>query len=170
MQVIGNPNPKFFGGITTDLSYKNFGLNAIFSYSYGNDILNVLRSKLETGTVYENQSVTVLNRWMTDGDNTSIPNTQYTGVVSNALPSSFYIENGSYFKLRSLTLSYSLKKQVAFARSAQVYISGYNLFTLTKYLGWDPEVATGQGVFSRGYDFGNYPQPRMFMLGIKLGL
>lgn len=170
MQVIGNPNPDFFGGITTNLSYKNFNLDAIFSYSYGNDILNVLRSKLETGTVYENQSVTVLNRWMTDGDISSIPNTQFTNVVSAKVPSSFFIEDGSYFKLRSLTVSYNLKKQLAFVRSAQIYFSGYNLFTLTKYLGWDPEVATGLGVFSRGYDFGNYPQPRMFLLGIKLGL
>ena len=170
MQVIGNPNPDLFGGITANLSYKNFDLDAIFSYSYGNDILNVLRSKLETGTVYENQSVKVLSRWMTEGDITGIPYTAYSEGVSNRLPSSFYIEDGSYFKLKSLTLSYSLKKQVAFIRSAQVYISGYNLFTLTKYLGWDPEVAIGQSLFSRGYDFGNYPQPRAFMLGIKVGL
>ena len=170
MQVIGNPNPDFFGGFTTSLSYKNFELDAAFTYSYGNDILNVLRMKLETGSGYENQSVTVLNRWMTEGDITSTPNTRYGDPAGNRKPSTFYIEDGSYLKMKSLTLSYSIGKQISFMRSAQFYISGYNLFTLTNYLGWDPEVATGQNIFSKGYDFGNYPQSRMFMVGIKLGL
>lgn len=168
--VIGNPNPKCFGGITTNFSYKNFELDAILSYSYGNDILNVLRSKLETSAGYENQSIKVMNRWMADGDITGIPNTLYSESVSQRLPSSLYIEDGSYLKLRSLILTYRFKKQIGFARSFQLYLTGYNLITFTKYLGWDPEVTTGQGVFSRGYDFGNYPQPRTFMLGIKVGL
>jgi TonB-linked SusC/RagA family outer membrane protein len=169
-EVIGNPNPDFFGGITTSLSYKNFDLDAVFSYSYGNDVMNVLRSKLETGSGYENQSITVLNRWMTSGDKTNIPNTEYSDPANNRRPSSFYVEDGSYFKMRSLTLTYSIKKRISFARSAQLYLSGYNLFTISKYLGWDPEVAIGQNVFSRGYDFGNFPLSKIFMLGIRVGL
>lgn len=168
-QVIGNPNADFFGGITSNLSYKNFGLDAIFSYSSGSEILNVLRSKLETGTLYQNQSVKVLSRWMAEGDNSVVPYTSYSASAKYQ-PSSFFIEDGSYFKMKSLSLTYTTRKQIAFARNAQIYVTGYNLFTLTKYLGWDPEVTAGQGVFSRGYDFGNYPQPKMFMLGIKIGL
>ena len=167
--VIGDSNPDLFGGITSNLSYKNFGIDAIFSFSYGNDILNVLRSKLETGAMYQNQSVKVLNRWMAEGDNTEVPYTRYAS-ISNYQPSSYFIEDGSYLKMKSLSLTYKTKKQIAFARSAQLYVTGYNLFTLTKYLGWDPEVNAGQGVFSQGYDFGNYPQPKMFMVGIKIGL
>lgn len=171
MQVIGNPNPKFYGGVTANLTYKNFGLDAIFSYSYGGDVLNVLQSKLENGSGYENQSVTVINRWQADGDLTNVANTPYGDPSDNKTrPSSLYIENGSYFKLRTLTLSYDFKGKIAFARNAQLYISGYNLFTISKYSGWDPEVSVGQSVFSRGYDFGNYPLSRTFMAGIKLGL
>ena len=170
MQVIGNPNPKFYGGISSNISYKNFSLDAVFSYSYGNDVLNVLRSKIENGLEYENQSVAVLNRWMEDGDVASIADTPYGDPSGNKRPSSKYIEDGSYFKMRTLTLSYNYNNKIGFARNAQIYFSAYNLFTISNYLGWDPEVAVGQGVFSRGYDFGNYPLSKTFMVGIKLGL
>jgi TonB-linked SusC/RagA family outer membrane protein len=169
-QIIGDPNPDFFGGITTSLTYKNFDLDAVFSYSYGNQVMNVLRSKLETGSGYENQSTAILNRWTMDGDITSLPNTRYGDPVDNGRPSSLYVEDGSYFKMRSLTLTYNVKKRIGFARSAQCYISGYNLFTISNYLGWDPEVAIGQNVFTRGYDFGNVPLSKVVMLGIKVGL
>lgn len=169
-QIIGDPNPDFFGGINSGLSYKNFDLDATFSYSVGNDVMNVLRSKLETGAEYENQSIVVLNRWVTNGDKTNIPNTRFADVAGNRRPSSFYVEDGSYFKMRSLTLTYNIKKRISFMRSAQVYLSGYNLFTISKYLGWDPEVAVGQNVFTRGYDFGNYPLAKTFMAGLRIGL
>ena len=169
-QVVGNPNPDFFGAVKANFAYKNFSLDANFSYSFGNEILNVLREKLETGSAYENQLVTVLNKWRTDGDITTIPNTKFSYFTTDKPASSEYIEDGSYFKLSSLTLTYSLKKRISFVRGADIYISGYNLFTLTKYLGWDPEVAIGQNLFTRGYDFGNYPQPKTIMLGIRLGL
>lgn len=170
MQVIGNPNPKFFGGVTSAITYKNFSLDAVFSYSYGNEVLNVLRSKIENGPAYENQSAAVTNRWMAEGDVATIANTPYGDPAGNRRPSSGYIEDGSYFKMRTLTLSYNFNNKIGFARNAQIYFSGYNLFTISNYLGWDPEVAVGQGVFSRGYDFGNYPLSKTFMVGIKLGL
>ena len=168
-EVIGNPNPKFFGGITGGLSWKRFALDAVFSYSFGNEILNVLRMKLETGNKYENQAVNILNRWQKEGDKTDVANVKYASVI-NSVPSSKYIEDGSFIKLKSLTLSYNINEQVAFLRDMQFYFTAYNVFTWTKYLGWDPEVAVGRNVFNRGYDFGYYPQPRMFMLGVKFGL
>jgi TonB-linked SusC/RagA family outer membrane protein len=169
-QVIGNPNPDFFGGITAGIAYKRFGLDVLFSYSYGNEILNVLRMKLENGAGYENQSVAVLNRWQADGDIVSIPNTRYGDPAGNRLPSSHYVEDGSYFKLKTLTLSYNVDERISFVRNMQVYLTAYNLFTVSNYLGWDPEVSVGHSVFMRGYDFGNYPQPKMFMIGLKIGL
>lgn len=169
-QVIGNPNPEYFGGLTANLMYKNFGLDAIFSYTQGGDVLNVLRSKLENGAAYENQSVAVLNRWSANGELSSIANTPYGDPSGNRRPSCLYIEDGSYVKLRTLTISYNVKTRLGFARNAQFYVSGYNLFSVDNYLGWDPEVTAGQGVFSRGYDFGNYPLSRSFMAGIKIGL
>lgn len=171
MQVIGNPNPKFFGGANANITYKNFGLNAVFSYSYGNEILNVLKAKLENGSGYENQLVTVTGRWQAEGDVATIANTPYGDPAGNKnRPSSQYIEDGSYIKLKTLTLSYDFKGKIAFARNAQVFLTGYNLFTITNYSGWDPEVSVGQTVFSRGYDFGNYPLSRTIIAGIKLGL
>ena len=147
MIVIGNPNPKLFGGVTLNLMHKNFSLESVFSYSYGNDILNVLRMKLETGSGYENQSVTVLGKWQTEGDITNIPDTKYGDLAGNRLPSTQYIEDGSYFKMKSITLTYTIPKQISFLRTAQVYISGYNLLSFTNYLGWDPETAIGQNNF-----------------------
>ena len=67
-------------------------------------------------------------------------------------------------------MTYNIKKRTGFMRSAQIYLSGYNLFTVSKYLGWDPETAVGQNVFTRGYDFGNYPLTKIFMLGLRVGL
>jgi len=72
--------------------------------------------------------------------------------------------------MRALTLTYNIKNRIGFMRSGQFYVSGYNLLTFSKYLGWDPEVSIGQNAFSRGYDFGNYPQSKMFMLGLRVGL
>ena len=169
-QVIGDPNPKWFGGLTGGISYKNFDLNTVFSFSYGNDVLNVLGSKLENGGMYENQLVTALNKWTAEGDVTNIPLAAYGDPLGNRRASSNYIEDGSYLKMRILTLAYNLKKQFHFIRNAQLYVTGYNLITFTDYSGWDPEGAIGYDVFSRGYDFGNVPQSKTFMLGIKLGL
>jgi TonB-linked SusC/RagA family outer membrane protein len=170
MQVIGNPNPDFFGGITAGVNYKRFGLDALFSYSYGNDVLNVLRMKLENGAGYENQSKTVLNRWQDEGDVTNIPNTAYGDPAGNRAPSSCYIEDGSYFKLKTLTVSYNIDSRISFVRNLQIYLTAYNLFSINKYLGWDPEITVGHNIFTRGYDFGNYPLPRSFMVGLKIGL
>lgn len=170
MTVIGNPNPDFFGGITAGISYKDFDLDAVFTYSYGNEVLNVLRMKLETGAGYGNQSQTVLDRWQTEGDVASVPNVRYGDPAGNALPSSAYMEDGSYLKLKSLTLSYNIKNRITFLRNMKVFVTGYNLLTLSGYSGWDPEVTNGQSVFTKGYDFGQCPQSRMCMVGIKVGL
>ena len=169
-QVIGNPNPKWFGGLSGGLSYKNFDIRTLFSFSYGNDVLNVLRSKLENGPMYENQLTTALRKWTAEGDVTNVPFTAYGDPLANRRPSSNYIEDGSYLKMRTLSLAYHVTKQFRFIRNAQVYLTGYNLITLSNYSGWDPEGAIGYDVFSRGYDFGNVPQSRTFMLGLKLGL
>lgn len=171
MQVIGNSNPKFFGGLNGSVSYKGFDLQATFSYVYGNDVLNVLRSKLEDGVGYENQAVQTLTAWTREGDVTNIPQTLQGDPARNRRPSSQFIEDGSYLKMRSLTIGYTFKQnKIYFMRSAQVYLTGYNLFTATKYSGYDPEVAVNTNSFTRGYDFGNVPLTRTVMLGLKIGL
>ena len=170
MQVIGDPNPDYFGNFTFAMGIKNLSLESVFTFSNGNQIMNVLRSKLEVAGGYENQSVTALNRWKDEGDVTNIPNTLFGDPQGNIRPSSNWVEDGSYLKFKSLTISYSLNRKLAFVRNARLYASGYNLFTWTKYLGWDPDVRTGSGVFTNGYDFGNIPLSRTFMLGVSLSL
>jgi hypothetical protein len=169
MQVIGNSNPKIFGGFNGSVSYKHFDLSATFSYAYGNDILNVLRSKMENGVGYENQSVQAINVWTHEGDVTNVPLTLQNDPARNRRPSSQYIEDGSYLKMRTLTIGYTFKEKY-FVRSAQVYLTGYNLFTATKYSGYDPETTVGTNSFTRGYDFGNVPYSKTIMLGLKIGL
>jgi TonB-linked SusC/RagA family outer membrane protein len=170
MQDIGDPNPDYFGNFTLSMGYKNFALESVFTFSQGNQIMNVLRSKLEVGNGYENQSVVALNRWKSEGDVTNIPNTLYGDPQGNIRPSSNWVEDGSYLKFKSLTLSYSINQKLAFVRSARIFVSGYNLFTWTKYLGWDPDVRSGSGVFTNGYDFGNVQSSRTVMLGVSLSL
>jgi hypothetical protein len=170
MQIIGNPNPSYFGSFFFGLGYKNLALDGIFIFSQGNQVMNVLRSKLEAANGYENQSVVALNRWKDEGDVTNIPNTLNSDPQGNIRPSSNWVEDGSYLKFKSLTLSYSLNKKVSFIRNARLYVSGYNLFTWTRYLGWDPDVRTGSSVFNSGYDFGNIPLSRTIVLGISLSL
>jgi hypothetical protein len=170
MQVIGDPNPDFFGGFSAGISYKNFDLESQFAYSYGGEVMNVLRSKLEVASGYENQSVAVRSAWRADGDVTSVPRTNFGDPMNNGRASSNWVEDASYLKLRTLTLAYNFNKKVAFVRNARIYLTGCNLFTLTKYIGLDPEFSTGVSPFSRGYDFGLMPQSRAWMVGIKLGL
>jgi TonB-linked SusC/RagA family outer membrane protein len=170
LQIIGNPNPDFYGGVTAGVTYSRFSLDALFSYSYGNDILNVLRMKMENASGYENQSKAILNRWQMAGDKTTLAHTEYGDPAGNRSPSSYYIEDGSWLKLKTITLSYNIEKKFSFIRYMQVYLTGLNLFSIHNYLGWDPETAVGHNVFTRGYDFGNQPLPRMYMVGIKIGL
>jgi TonB-linked SusC/RagA family outer membrane protein len=170
MQVIGNPNPDFYGGITASVSYKNIDLETLLSYAYGGAVMNVLRSKLEVASGYENQSVAVKRAWKADGDITNIPRTNYGDPLGNGRPSSNWIEDGSYLKMRTLTLAYNFNKKMGFVRNARLYVTGYNLFTLTNYLGLDPEFAVSNSPFVKGYDFGAMPQSRAVMVGVKLGL
>ena len=169
-QVVGSPHPDFSGGLSNDLSYKNFSLNIFIQYSYGNEIFNGVRQYAENMTISnDNQLVTVKDRWKEPGDETYIPkvNGQYNNFVS-----SHYIEDGSYLRLKSLTLSYNLPNQLLDKiklKSARVFLRGQNLYTLTPYSGMDPEVNyAGTSTVTRGVDFFTYPQVRTYSLGIKM--
>ena len=170
MTVIGDPNPDFFGSFVNSLQYKRFTLNATFTFMVGNDVYNALRANLESMSGLDNQTSAIISRWKYDGQQTTIPKATWSDPMGNARFSDRWIEDGSYMRLKSLTLAYELPLKIGFINSAEVYITGNNLLTLTNYLGYDPEFSTGQSPINAGIDTGVSPQPRTVLFGIKVGL
>lgn len=168
-QVVGSPHADFTGGFTNDFSYKSFSLNILLQYSYGNEIFNGVRQYTENMTISnDNQLATVKDRWQEPGDETYIPRAD--GIYNNEI-SSHYLEDGSYLRLKSVSLGYYLPEKLVNKvgiNSARVYLRGQNLYTLTPYSGMDPEVNySGNSTVSRGVDFFTYPQVRTYTLGFK---
>lgn len=167
--VIGNPQPDFIFGLTNSFSYKKFDLNFFIQGSYGNDIYNATRIDLEGMFDSKNQSTAVLDRWQQPGDITDIPK---AGNINNVRNSTRFIEDGSYVRLKSVTLSYRVfdkSSKVKFIKDLSVYVTGRNLITLTKYSGFDPEVnAFGTSAITQGIDYGTYPQSRSVVLGLNV--
>jgi len=168
--IIGDPNPKFTYGLTNNLSYNGFSLNIFFQGSYGNDIYNV--SRMETEGMYDakNQSIAVLDRWERPGMITYMPRATQEKV--NLLSSTRFVEDGSYLRLKTLTLSYNFEgglfKRLKITRF-QPYLTAQNLLTLTKYKGFDPEVNQyGGDAKVQGVDYGTYPQSKSYVVGINV--
>lgn len=167
--VIGCAQPKFTYGLTNDLSWNGISLNIFFQGSYGNDIFNASRIETEGMIDFRNQSKAVLRRWLRPGMKTDIPR---SGNSENIHNSSRFVEDGSYLRLKNVTLSYDFPKRVlqkVHVKGFRVFITGQNLWTLTDYSGYDPEVnAYGGDSVAMGVDFGTYPQSRTFVGGINL--
>ncbi len=168
--VIGDPNPDIYGNIFTAVSYKGFRLDANFGYSVGNDVYNYMRSQLEGGSRFMNQTTAMTQRWQVEGQETSVPKATFQDPMGNSRFSDRWIEDGSYLKLKSLTLSYNLPLNMQFLQGMQFWIQGNNLFTMTEYLGSDPEVVATSAVIGQGIDLGRIGQSRGFMAGIKINL
>jgi len=164
---IGDPNPDFTFGMTNTFEFYGVTLSFMLQGSYGNDIFNA--SRIETEGMYDakNQSTRVLDRWRRPGMLTSIPKAGFDMKISD-----YFVEDGSYIRLKDLTLGYEFKgdwmKRIGMTR-LQPYFSAQNLFTLTRYLGMDPEVnQSGNSGSVQGLDYGTYPQTRSFVLGINI--
>jgi hypothetical protein len=173
--VVGDPNPIFTGGFNNLFAYKGFDLKIFFQFSYGNDIFNGTRQYAESmkfGTS-DNQLRTTMDRWQQPGDITYVPRDNGT---YNLFPiSSHYLEDGSYLRLKELTLGYNFKQKLlartGVIKGARIYVRSQNLFTWTNYSGMDPEVHYGgPGNISQGTDFFTFPQPRTILFGINLNL
>lgn len=169
--IIGDANPDFIFGFTNNLSWKRIDLNMFIQGSYGNDIYNATRIDLEGMFDSKNQSTAVLRRWKKPGDITDIPK---AGNINNVRNSSRFVEDGSYVRLKSITLSYNLltaADKFKGIRGLQLFVTGRNLITLTNYSGFDPEVnAYGNSAVELGIDYGTYPQSRSVVVGLNLEL
>ena len=168
--VIGDPNPDIYGNIHTTFSWKNLTLSAIFNYSSGNDIYNYQRSLLEGGTYFLNQTTAMQNRWMAEGQQTDIPRVSYKDPMGNARFSDRWIEDGSYLRLSSLTLSYYLPIQSTYLQGLTVWGNVSNLFTITKYLGSNPDCTIAGGILTQGIDRGILSAGRSFSVGVNINL
>lgn len=167
--TIGCAQPDFIYGLTNNFSYKGFDLSVFFQGSQGNDIFNASRIDMESMMDFRNQSVAVLNRWVRPGMETSIPR---VGNIQNINNSTRFIEDGSYLRLKSITLSYNFPstwlKKIHLSK-LQPYITGQNLLTFTKYKGYDPEVnAYGGNSVAMGVDYGTYPQSKAVIFGLNV--
>jgi len=170
---LGNPNPTVSYGLTLNLGYKNFDFVAFGSGSGGNKIFQGLR-RLDIATA--NYPTKYLNAWTADHTNTNIarlvdgdPNGNFSRM------SAFYLENGTFFKMRTLQLGYSLPKGMIDkwgVKNLRVYVLSENLFTISKYSGYDPEIGVSPdsgGGAQYGIDRGTYVQPRSFLIGLNIG-
>ena len=171
-QIIGNATPDFYGGITNDFSYKNFSLNVFFQFSYGNEIYSEINHQRNSIVRYNNLSTDALNRWREQGDITDYPKpVQDDPLQSDSRIQSRWVEDGSYIKLKNVSLRYSLPFEVVdrigFSR-LDAYITGTNLITWTDYTGFDPDVSSYSGL-RLGVDEGSYPQSRTVILGLSIG-
>ncbi|MBH8559618.1 SusC/RagA family TonB-linked outer membrane protein [Hymenobacter negativus] len=164
---IGNPNPDFTYGLNNTLSWHGLDLNVFVQGSQGNDVYNLNRVYTEGGLYSNgNSSTRVLGRWTGPGTSTDVPRAIAGDPNQNLRVSSYFLEDGSYLRLKTLTLGYNLPKsltQRVAAQSLRVYVTGQNLVTLTKYTGFDPELG------GRGIDFGVYPQSRVYLAGVNIG-
>lgn len=170
MQVIGDPNPDIYGNIFTSLSYKRIRLDVNFNYSLGNDAYNYLRSQLESGNRFMNQSVAMVNRWSYEGQVTDMPTVMWEDPMGNARFSDRWIEDASYLRLKSITLSYELPLNSTFIHGLTFWGQANNVFTVSKYLGADPDFSMSNSVLEQGVDRGLLANSRNFMLGIKINL
>jgi TonB-linked SusC/RagA family outer membrane protein len=159
---LGSPNPDFTSGLNLNVGYRGFDLSAFFYASVGNEICNLTRSYLYFFSFYPttNKSRELLNAWTPENTNTNIPIIETASNQSNSgAMNSFYVEDGSFLKMKSLQLGYSFNNDLLkkiYLSKLRVYVQASNLFTLTKYTGLDPEIIGG-GASNHSIDLGSYP-------------
>lgn len=175
----GNPNPDFTYGINLGMSYKDFDFSGVFYGSQGNDVMNFVRNYTEFfgSSQGKGKSNVLLNAWTPQNSNSTVPKAQINSSFSaDGVINSYYLENGSFLKLRSLLLGYNIKpatlKRYAIS-GFRIYLQATNLFTITKYSGLDPELGGNMGgsqsSSSFGIDYGNYPNnQKNFILGVNV--
>lgn len=170
--VIGNPNPDFYGNLFATVTWGRLTVDLGFNYCVGNDIYNYQRSILESGSTFYNQTTAVNGRWRYEGQQAVLPRAVYGDPMGNARFSDRWIEDGSYLRLRRLNISYKVPVPSSWnwLQGLSVWGEATNLFTLTKYLGSDPEMALGNSVLCQGIDAGCAAQGRAFMCGLRINL
>jgi len=173
--IIGDPNPDFTVGLNLNASYKNFDIAAFIYGVQGNDIFQATRYFTDFPSFDGAKSTRLLNAWSPSNPSSLIPSAYAGASDLEFASSSYYIQDGSFLRLKNIQLGYSIPTTKAFGANSpisklRVYVSATNLFTITKYTGMDPEVSQITDTFSApGVDQGVYPSPRQFLIGINVG-
>ena len=171
--MTGNPHPDFTFGLTLSAEYKGFDFSAFFQGSVGNDLLNILKYDIYSGTGWYNAPKDILTTFWNGEGSTNKNFAINADSRMNLEMSDWYVENGSYVRLKNLQIGYTLP--VSFTKKftvskLRVYVAAQNLFTITRYSGLDPEIGEIGGPQYKGCDMGFYPQPRTLMFGLSLKL
>lgn len=170
--VIGHAQPKFYGGFTNTFNYKNFSLITLLTFSYGGDMLYLADIQNEYVSGRTNKGVRILDRWTPENPNSNRPRL-LLGQNNIAYTASNNVYDASYLKLKSVTLSYNLPAAIAKSlhlTTASAYISGSNLFTITKYPGPDPEVSNNPySLINSSSDVATYPTVKQYNAGLRVG-
>ena len=182
-KYLGSAIPNLYYGMNFNASYKNFDLTIAANGSSGNMINNGIRRAIENGSGWDNYSKNMLNRWTPQNTNTDVPRVVMYDPNNNNRDSQRWLEDGKYLKITNVELGYNVPSSItskAHISSLRVYLSGQNVYTFTKYTGFDPDFGN-DGLFSRGTDkaaeanrsftaySGGLPNPRTFLLGVKVG-
>jgi hypothetical protein len=158
--VVGTRDPKFYGGFTSDLQYKNFSLNAVFTYNYGAKRISSLYERYMNGTGMSAAHEDMLNRWTPTNTNTNIPRALNAGGRYGIGEVELGVQDASFIRLSALTLAYNFSTELLAKvkmENVRFYVTGSNLFLISRYKGYDPEG---------GDDF---PMSRMIVTGINVG-
>ena len=177
---LGSAIPKFTYGVTTNLEYNNFDLSIFFQGAYGNKLYLQVNQDIEgfyrafnlTQRVYD-------ERWHGEGTSNTMPRVSWLGSTNNKTPSSRFLEDGSYIRLKNLQIGYNIPKRLTektHIKGLRIYLTAQNLLTFTKYTGLDPEMHTSdnlnneqyKGDVAAGIDWGTYPSARSYILGVNL--
>lgn len=169
--IIGNPNPDLSLGLNLAFRYKAFTLDMFFAGDFGFDIINHMKRQLNSmsyGNLSTNRGKDILNAWTPENTNTDIPALSLSDDNDERRFSSYYVDNGSFLKMKYIKLSYMLPERVARAiggQSIDVYGQVENVFTITNFKGLDPELLPGE--YGVRMDDGGYPRPRTFTIGVN---
>jgi TonB-linked SusC/RagA family outer membrane protein len=168
---LGSAIPKIYYGLNLSAGYKNFDISVFFEGNAGNKIVNGLYQAAMAGQ-YTNHSIDELKYWTPTNTNTNVPRPIIGDPNGNDGANDRWVQNGSYVKLQNAQIGYTFPAKMLSAshviKSTRIYISGQNIFTITKYKGYDPDIIS-DGLFSRAFDYGSFPNPRTFMFGLQVG-
>jgi hypothetical protein len=171
--IIGKGIPDGFGTLLNSFRYKNFDLTIDLQYMYGNDILFRTKHSTEDRQGIANSLRTVLNAWTPTNQKTNIAQLRPVSAGYNTNEDSDRIQDGSFIRGRNLVLAYRFSPAMAerlHLNRLRVYASAQNFFLATKYVGYDPEASTTGNPFDQGVVLYDYPKPRVFMVGVNIGL
>jgi TonB-linked SusC/RagA family outer membrane protein len=170
-KVIGSPHPDFTYGINLNLGYQGFDVAAFFTGSQGNDVYNYSKVFTDFGYFFlGNRSARVLDAWTPSNTNTDVPALTASYPLEESSPNSYFVEDGSFFRLKNLQIGYTLPESVVGsigADSVRIFLQGTNLFTLTDYQGYDPEVVAYDNL-SLGVDARVFPFSKTFTIGTNI--